>query len=433
MAFEAAIPLDVAVVGGGPAGISACLELAKSPDLRIALFESEPELGGMPRTCHFGFGMRDRKRFYTGPAYARKLNRLIRRTGIKISTQATVIHVAPGARGELHGIKVATRDGLKSYETRFMVLSTGCFENSRPARDIPGERPAGIYTTGTLQQMVNVDHVKPGKRALVVGSEHVSLSCVWTLWRAGTSIAGMVEEDPELHTYASAAKAASFFFRFPIYKGTSVEDILGRSRVEGVNLVDKGREKSFTVDCDTVVITGKFRPVSALIDNTAIERDPLTEGPVVDANLMTSVPNIFAAGNVLRGADMGDLCGLEGKRVGQNILKNLKESQPEGVEYISIRAESPIRYVVPQKIIPKALPKPLPSSFRPGFSIQTEHTLKNPTLEAWSGNERIWKGSFSKLLATNRTPLPVNKFDWNRVDPKQEIVLRIGGGHNESF
>jgi len=401
------------------------LELSRLPGLKIALFETDSELGGIPRACHIYFGMRDRKRLYRGPTYAKKLGRLIRKTGVDIHTQAHVLNIHAGDPGELHRIDVASPQGFKSFESRFVILATGCFESSRSARLIPGTRPSGIFTVRTLQEIANVGHQKPGKRALIIGSEHVALSSVISLKRAGMSIAGIIEEDPKLKTYPSLAKATSLFYCFPIYKGTSVKAILGSKRVEAVELIKKEDQKPFQVECDTVVITGKFRPDSALIDNTPIERDPSTLGPLVDMDLMTSVPNIFAAGNVLRGADIHDLCALEGKKAARSILKRLKYTEPEKNECISIRAKSPIRYVVPQKIVPGRIRSHFFSWLYPEYSIQVERTLDRPVLEAWSGNERIWKNSFWRLIARNRYTLPVEKFDWNRVDKKNGITLKL--------
>jgi hypothetical protein len=281
--------------------------------------------------------------------------------------------------------------------------------------------------------MVNDQQLKPGRRALIIGSEHVALSCVLTLRRAGTKIAGLVEQDPELHTYSSAAKSMSFFFRFPIYTHTAVEDILGNERVEGVNLISKGNAKSFPVACDTVILAGKFRPVSLLIDHTLIQQDPLSRGPLVDTNLMTSVARIFAAGNILRGADMNDLCALEGMRVAKQILKMAEGTEPEDVHPITLGAEPPIRYVVPQKILADGRSPSSWSWFSPGVSIQLAHTLRNPVIEAWSGNEKIWEGSFSRIYANTRTPLPLKKFKWDRVDPGQKIVLKIRKADNKSL
>jgi len=425
MADTGSIPLDVAVIGGGPAGISACLELSKSLNLKIALFESETELGGMPRSCDIFFGMRDRKRMYMGPAYAKKLDSLIRKTSVEIHTGTTVLHIIPGNPGQVHRLDVVSPEGFRSYESRFIILAMGCFESSRHTRRIAGPRPAGIFTTGTLQQLVNLRRLKPGKRAVIIGSEIVALSSVLTLKRARVSIVGMVEEYPELQTYAIPADAMKLFFGFPIYKDASITGILGNNKVEGIELVRGKDQEAFQLDCDMIIITGRFRPDSLLIEKTPIEQDPSSLGPVVDMDFRTAVPNIFAAGNLLRGADMHDLCAVEGRRAARSILRVLKSGDIDPGQYISMRAKRPIRYIVPQWIAPAHIRKHLFSKLYPWPSIQVERTLKNPVIEAWSGKEKIWGASFWKLIANNRYPMPVERFDWKRVDPREGITLEV--------
>ncbi len=418
--------LDVAIIGGGPAGISAGLELSKRSELNIALFERDELLGGIPRSCHFFFGLRDQKRLYTGPAYARKLNRLIRETSVQIHTGAMVLNVIPGSPGEVHRLDVLSPEGLISYNSRFVLLATGCCESSRHERQIPGARPSGIFTTGTLQQLINLDRLRfRGKRAIIVGSEHVAFSSVLTLKRAGVSIAGMVEKYPELHSYSVLSETMRRFYDFPIYKDTSVAEILGNKQATGVALFRNKAQETFQVNCDLVVLTGRFRPESALIENTSIDRDPSSSGPAVNMDLLTSAPNIFAAGNVLRGADMHDLCALEGRLAAQNILKRLTLPESETDRWIPLRAEPPIRYVVPQKLDPGQIREGCLRRMFPWPAIQIEFTLKNGAVTAMSGTERIWEGSFRKLIANNRYPLPVEKFDWNRVDSRYGIVLKI--------
>lgn len=417
--------LDVAIIGGGPAGISAAVEISRWKKFKVALFDSEAELGGIPRSSHiFLFGLRDQKRMYTGRAYVRRLNGLLRRTPVGIHTQATVLDIIPGAPGEVHRIDVLSPAGLDSYECRALLLATGCFERSRFARLIPGARPAGVFTTGALQEIVNLRYEKPGQHALIIGSEDIAFSSVLTLRRADTSIVGMVEEDDEFQTHPALAKAMSLLFRFPIYRGSLVKAIAGNRRVEGVVLATKGGQE-IKVECDTVVVTGKLEPYSMLLDNTVIEKDSSTCGPVVDMNLMTSIPNIFAAGNVLRGADMHDLCALEGKRAARNIAKGLESGETDAGERIPIRAQLPIRYVVPQRIIPVQIESHRSSLFGPCTAVQLAHTLKNPVIEAWSDDKLIWEHSYSRLIANTRVPVPIHKFDWSRVDNQKGIILSV--------
>jgi len=418
--------LDVAIIGGGPAGISAGLELSEHRSLRVALFERDAQLGGMPRSCHYFFGMRDQKRVYTGPVYARELARKIRGTNVQIHTDAMVLNISPGNLETPHGFDVLSPEGLVSHQSRFIVLATGCCERSRHSRMIPGSRPAGIYTTGTLQQLVNLNRMRfTGKRAVIIGSELVAFSSVLTLRHAGVSIAALVEQYADIHSYGFLAEAMKRFYGFPIYRDTAVGDILGNESVEGVELLDIRTQQRVEVPCDMVIITGRFRPESSLLDHTLIERDASTDGPAVDMDLLTSVPNIYAAGNVLRGADMHDLCALEGRLVARQIMKQRAAFAPGNTEWVSLQAEPPIRYVVPQKVSPGKIRRGYLGGLFPGPAFQVALTLRKAVVEAVSGTERLWQCFYRKLIANNRYPLPIEKFAWHRLNQERRIVLRL--------
>ncbi|HOG17333.1 MAG TPA: FAD-dependent oxidoreductase [Syntrophales bacterium] len=417
--------LDVAIIGGGPAGVSACLELAGTQRGKVALFESGPELGGIPRTCHVFFGMRDLGRLHTGPAYARKLDRLARRTSTEIHVNATVMQIVPGENGAPHRLQVGSPEGYAMYEARTVLLATGCYESPRDTRLLPGLRPAGIFTTGSLQELVRNCGSKPGKRAIILGSEIVALSCVLTLRHAGTAIEGLVEEDDEVQTYPWLARSMGGMLGIPLYTGTSVQGILGTKRVEGVRLMDRRTQKIQDVACDAIILTGRFRAYSPLIDGTPIGYDPATYGPAVDMNLMTTVPGIFAAGNVLRGADMHDLCALEGRRAARGIVAHLKGEGTSAGRRIPVSAEDPVRYVVPQRILPEETKACRSSLFQAGPSIQLAHAVKQGVFEAWSGSEVIWRKPFKRLPGNTRIPLPLEEFNWRKADRERGVVLKV--------
>jgi len=417
--------VDVAVIGGGPAGISACLELVKVPGIRIALFESEAELGGMPRSCHVFFGMRDMKRLYSGPQYARKLSQLVRKTRVDIHTNATALQIIEGKEKSRHLVKIATPEGLITCKCKYLLLATGCFESSRESRRIPGTRPAGIYTTGSLQQVVNLQKLKPGRKALILGSENVAFSAALTLHRAGIKIAGLVSEDSRLQTYPLAAKAISIAMGFKIFDDTDIENIFGKKRVEGATLIRRSDRRSFEIDCDTVVCTGKFRPDAALIYQTSIAEDQDSRGPLVDMNYMTSSPRIFAAGNVLRGADMHDICALEGRQVAVRILDHRRGNELNDTNRVTLSVSAPLRYAVPQVIFLNRARTTRTSCWSPGVSVQSALTLKRVTIEVWSGDRKLYSKRCSRLIANSRFPLQVERFDWEKADLSKPIMIKV--------
>ena len=405
---------DVAVIGGGPAGISTCLELARPRTLDVHLFENESRLGGIPRSAHVFFGIRDLKRLYTGTAYARTLENRMGKTDTTIHTRSTVVEIKPDKTGIAHQVFVASAKGLVCYTCRFVVLATGCFEQSRESRMIPGTRPAGIMTTGTLQKLVNLQHLQPGRRAIIIGSEHVALSAAMTVKCAGMKIQALVEEDRQLHTYLSGAKILAHALRFPIFKNTAVQSICGKNRVTGIDLVDRSNGRECHVACDTIIVTGRFRPESALIMDTGIQEDPHALGPMVNLNLMTTIPGIYAAGNILRGANMHDLCALEGRQVAANIITSLTAKNRAASDLFTIIPEGPVCFVVPQKISAGQLGRFQSSWFKPGVTFQVGRTLRHATMEATCNGARIWQKTYSRLLANTAIPLPVEKFNWRQ-------------------
>jgi hypothetical protein len=253
----------------------------------------------------------------------------------------------------------------------------------------------------------------------------VAFSAVLTLRRAGISIAGIVEEDTSPQTYPIVSTTMRKGFHFPIYNRATAIEISGKKRVQGISFKIDAKGKKINLECDTVVCTGKFRPDASLIYKTQIDEDEGSLGPSVDMNYMTSVDGIFAAGNVLRGADMHDICALEGRGAARSIIKRVRNSNAGNEKYITIVAENPIRYVVPQKVFAGRAYRTRPSPLRPGFSFQMSRNIAGACVQAWCHQERVWSKRFRKVVANSRIPLPLEEFDLSRTRAGEKIILKL--------
>ncbi|HET9221275.1 MAG TPA: FAD-dependent oxidoreductase, partial [Roseiflexaceae bacterium] len=340
---------DVLIVGAGPAGLAAALELRRLGVRDVRVVDREPEAGGMPRMCHHsGFGIRDLHRIYGGPGYARRYAQLAETAGIPIDLSTT----ATGWAGPL-ALSLTSPRGLAQVEARAVLLATGCRERPRAARLVPGSRPQGVFTTGSLQQFVHGHGQSVGRRAVVVGAELVSLSALMTLAESGCAVALMITELQRHQIYFPYLPfkwyAADLLTRAPIAARTRMSRILGSKRVEAIEIMnlDSGRTK--VIACDTVVFTGDWIPEHELARHGGTLLDAATRGPLVDTCLRTSARGVFAAGNLLRGAETADVAALEGRRAAEHIRDFLAHDRwPEA--WLTIRGEPPVTWVSPGAI-----------------------------------------------------------------------------------
>ncbi len=377
----------VAVVGGGPSGLTAAAALARQVDGEVLVIEREAETGGIPRhSDHPGYGMRDLKRFISGPAYARRLTGLAQDAGATLETEAMVT----GWAGD-RGMQITSPRGIRTVTADAVVLATGARERPRPARLVPGDRPDGVYTTGQLQNLVHLHHAQVGGRALIVGAELVSWSAVLTLRESGCATVGMVSSYPHAEAYAAFRVPGRLLMNGPVFTRSRVVGIHGKVRVRSavVENVDSG--KRTTVDCDTVVFTGDWIPDHELARTGGLAMDPATRGPVVDAGLRTSSPGVFAVGNLLHPVDTADGAALDGRHVATAVT-NWLEHRDEPPKAVRIRTDGPFRWVAPQLVSPDG---GMPARGDLLFWVDEYHRL--PRLRA------VQKG---RTLATKRTPWP---------------------------
>ncbi len=298
---------EVVVIGGGPAGLSAAIELRRR-GVKVTVLERELEAGGIPRQLpHLGFGMRDRRRVTTGPRYAAGLVRTAERACVDLRTGVTVTG--------LDGMQVhlTSTSGTDTIAADAVVLATGVRERPRSARLVPGDRPAGVFTTGALQRFVQHHHAPLGGRAVVVGAEHVSYSAVLTLRHAGCETVAITTPFDQHQTYRSLAWATAR--KVPLRTGVDVAEVVGRRRVEAVVLTDGSR-----IECDMVVFTGDWVPDHELARRAGVPMLPVAKAPVVDAGMHTEVRGVFAIGNLVHPAETADVCALDGEHVAAGVL-----------------------------------------------------------------------------------------------------------------
>jgi thioredoxin reductase len=362
----------VAIVGGGPSGLTAAAALAPHVDGQVLVIEREAETGGIPRhSDHPGYGMRDRKAFISGPAYAQRLTGDARAAGATIRTSAMVTGWADDQT-----LAVTSPQGRTELSARAIILATGARERPRSARLIPGDRGSGVYTTGLLQNAVQLKQ-RVGRRAVVVGAELVSYSAVLTLKAVGCRTVLMTTEYPSPESYGVFNLAGRTpVLGLHIATRTRVVRISGTPTVTGVEVENLDTGERHTVDCDTVVLTGDWIPDHELARTTGLDIDPGTLGPVVDTALRTSRPGVFAIGNLLHPVDTADVAALDGRHVADQVRAYLAGIRPaDGA--VPLRAEAPLRWVAPNLLRPG---DPAPARHR--LLLWTDRLVRIPKVVA---------------------------------------------------
>jgi thioredoxin reductase len=400
---------QVIVVGGGPAGLACAIELRRQGISDVVVLDREVRAGGIPRHCaHQGFGLRDLRRALSGPIYAERYVELARRAGAEIRAETMVTGWSPDG-----SLEVTAPDSRESLRASAIILATGCRERPRPARLVPGSRPEGVLTTGLLQQLVELRSPRIGTRAVIVGAEHVSFSALLTLVHAGVRVAGMATHLPRHQSLPGAAVGAALRYRVPLWTRTMLTEIRGLPRVEEVELRDLGTGRTRSLACDTVVFTADWIPDHELSVTAGLELDPGTHGPQVDTSLRTTQIGLFAAGNLLQGAEPADVAALSGRHAAAAVAGWLNQSDP-WPQRVPIVCRQPLLWISPNAV---SSGEPPP---RDRFALRSSAFLAGPQIEIRQHDRLLWTGRLRRMAPGRSSSLPTS---WlAKVDPHGSTI-----------
>jgi len=341
---------DAAVIGGGAAGMAAALEL-EAEGFTCAIIEREDHLGGILMQCiHNGFGLHEFSEELTGPEFAERFIERVKKSKIAVYLNTTVTRFTHSR--ELYCVSPS---GAIKIQCRAVVLAMGCRERNRGNVRIPGSRPAGIFTAGLAQRLVNIEGYIPGKEAVIIGSGDIGLIMARRMSWAGCKVKAVVEIMPYPAGLTRNIVQCLNDFDIPLYLSSQTTCIFGNDRVEGIEVtpMENGAlapEKSFRIDCDTVLLSVGLVPENELSKTAGVELNSVTNGPLVDSTLMTNTEGVFACGNVLHVHDLVDWVCEESRRAGQYAVQWLRGDRP--LLQIRARAGSNVRYVNPVRIAP---------------------------------------------------------------------------------
>ncbi|MFO7781068.1 MAG: FAD/NAD(P)-binding oxidoreductase [Spirochaetia bacterium] len=345
---------DVVVIGGGGAGMSAALSV-REQGFSCAVVEREAHLGGILLQCiHNGFGLQEFKKEFTGPEYADEFIQKVRAEEIDVYERTTVMSLTPSDDGH-ESYCYSPENGVMRLTSRAVILAMGCRERNRGNIRIPGTRPAGVYTAGLAQRLVNIEGYIPGKDVVIIGSGDIGLIMARRMTWVGSRVHAVVEIQPYPSGLTRNIVQCLNDFEIPLYLSHVISRIEGHDRVERVEitpLVDgiPDTDQSFYVECDTVLLSVGLIPENELSKAAGVELNPQTGGALVDSTMMSNVPGIFACGNVLHVHDLVDFVSEEARRTGAYVAKYLRGQRPK--REVRIKAGANVRYVTPTRLNP---------------------------------------------------------------------------------
>ena len=414
---------DIVIVGGGPAGLAAAVAAKNSGCDSVLILERDSELGGILNQCiHNGFGLHTFKEELTGPEYADRFIRQAIDLKIPYKLNTMVMDISP----ERVVTAMNREDGMFLIQAKAVILAMGCRERPRGALNIPGFRPAGIFSAGTAQRLVNIEGYMPGKEVVILGSGDIGLIMARRMTLEGAKVKLVAELMPYSGGLKRNIVQCLDDFGIPLLLSHTVVDIEGKEHITAVTIAQvddsrkpiPGTEERYT--CDTLLLSCGLIPENELSQSAGVELSPVTGGPVVNESLETAIPGIFACGNVLHVHDLVDYVSEEAKKAGETAAKYVRgEIAGESGKTIVLRAESGVRYTVPSTVDPERMDDLLTVRFRVGS------VYKDAFVSVYFDDERVQHKKKRIIAPGEMEQIVLQKQQLARYPDLKTITLRI--------
>lgn len=420
--------IELVIIGGGPAGLAAAIEARKEGILDILILERDRELGGILNQCiHNGFGLHTFKEELTGPEYAARFIEQVEKNKITYKLHTMVMDISKD-----RVITAMNREeGMFQIQAKAIILAMGCRERSRGALNIPGYRPAGIYSAGTAQRLVNMEGQMPGKRVVILGSGDIGLIMARRMTLEGANVLAVAELMPYSGGLKRNIVQCLDDYDIPLLLSHTVTEIRGKERLTGVTLmkVDENRKPipgtKIDYECDTLLLSVGLVPENELSREIGVEMNPVTNGPIVNESLETSVPGVFACGNVLHVHDLVDFVSQEaahaGKKAAEYIQCPQKEKRSHQIEFLT---KDGVRYCVPNYIFVDEMDEVQTIRLRVGDSYRDKN------IQVVAGDQVIFQKRRKILAPGEMEEIRLTKQQLIPYQMEDQIVIRLEDVHN---